>query len=318
MLNVNGDLDNRNKVAEGFKVTTHRVYLNFKAMGNDMFTMSLIFLLPTIIALSSVVIAPIKYNLGNIIAMSIMIVEIVTYGTVAGAFRRSTLNKNSNLTIGVRWIDNLATLITMIFVSMITLLYVLTIVTLFDVMGILIINSHWLKSRDLEYLVISAVNLWSYIYWSLLLGVITYSISYFFQGFFDSDMMFVTLGIFLFIGILIFGATLNSYFTIDNVYDPKGEEALATIKYIWTPMGDSMFIPSLFFPYYAPSQFMRINSELITNLTYDRSLLWTFFNSSNSKYFNESIWKWNILWFVPYMHIFFWWFVGFIYKDIIR
>ncbi len=300
------------------QITGKRVYLNFKAMVNDLLTTSLILLLPTIICLSGIVIAPVKYNLGIFIIQSILIIEVITYGTVAGAFRRSTLNKNSNLTIGIRWIDNLATLLTMMIVSIIALGYVLFIITLFDMMGILIIDLS-LRSSQLDYLVISSIDMFSLIYFSFLAGVITYSICYFFQGFFDSDIMFVTLGVILFVTVLIFGATINSYFSIRNSIDPRANDLDSSITYNKNVMtGQYMFIPSLMMPYYVPAQMMRISCEVMTNLNLDKYGVWTFFTKNNSQYLGAPIWKWNILWFVPYLHILFWWSSGFVYKNIIK
>lgn len=299
------------------QITMHRVYLNFKAMVNEFYTLALILLLPTIICLSTISFIVLKYSLGPLITSSIMIVEIITYGTIAGSFRRSTLNKNSNLTIGVRWIDNLATLITMILISIIVLCYVLALLTLFDLIGIMIVDASGSRSSSFDYLLLSAVNIPMIFYQSILVGIISYSFSYFFQGFFDSDMMFVTLGVLLFISIIIFGATMNNYFRLDDIMDPRNSGIDTYIKYNPDIMGNGLFIPSLFTPFYVPCQVMRVASQQMTRPEINNAIVWSWQSSSNGV-IGSNAWKWNILWFVPYFHILFWWIVGFMYKNIWR
>lgn len=300
------------------KLTFQRVALNFSSLFTTPLTLILLISIPTLYCLSATVIAPINYQIGCILASSVIIVSIVNYGTVAGSFRRSTLNKNSNLTIGIRWIDNLTTVITMIIAGLITLTYCLLILSLFDNMGILI-REHW-SGQDLSF---ARSISWSSIYYqSFLLILISYSISYLFQGFFDSDMMFFTMAIVIQLLLLILGATTNNFFRITSHRDGLFHSGYY-IKMKKTLLGSWSFVPSLLFPFYAPTQFMALSGDLLSHGDYDKSLVWEWIKPETYSGFwlskiSFDSWKFNVLYFVPYIHILFWWLTGFTYKEIKR
>ncbi len=300
-----------NKFTTTMSLTAKRIILNFKSFATNPLTAILLFLVPTLFCFSTVVIAPIRYDLGLILTSAIVLMELVTYGTVAGAFRRSTLNKNTNLTVGVRWIDNLATIGTMFIMGVIMVTYVLLLLSIFDVTGILLISFNE-RSSLYENAFITSISLSIIYYYAVVLTLITYSVSYFFQGFFDSDMMFFTLGLIIFIALMLLGATFNDYFYVSHI-DPKTSST--TIKYAdWSPYGEWMFGPSLLFPFYVPTQVIKLNGDFIVHPELEKSVVWSFLSSADAYNFGGDIWKWNIMWFVPYFHIFFWWTMGFTYK----
>lgn len=308
----NGTSSN-NKFVATVTLTWRRIMLNFKSFGTNVITLVLLFVIPTLFCLSSIIIAPVRYDFGMIIVSSIVLMELITYGTVAGAFRRSTLNKNSNLTIGVRWIDNLATIGTMFLMGLIMVTYVIGLLSTFDWMGILLIGINQ-RSNVFENSFLTSISLSIVYYYSIIVTLITYSVSYFFQGFFDSDMMFFTLGILIFVLLLLFGANFNNYFRVRE-HNPLIGDSYCYIKYDDTaPFGDSFFVPSLMFPFYAPTQIIKLNGDMLVYPECSKTILWTFLDSSDKEMFKGDIWKWNILWFVPYFHIGFWWTIGFTYK----
>lgn len=274
-----------------------RIYLNLKSITTNALTMILLFAIPTLFCSATIVFLPIKYNFEAIIVPSVMLISFITYGTIAGSFRRSTLNKNSNLTIAVRWVDNLATIGTMVILSLLVITFLLVVLTIFNLAGMMWITTTQ-KSNQFEFSFFFDLDLILIYYNVLLVSIISYSLSYLFQGFFDSDMMFFTLAIILFILFMLFGATINNYFWMNDsgVIEFSSNQSL---------YGENFYIPSLLFPFYAPSQVIRIQGDIMVNG--NPNSIWMFIDGANA-------WKWNIIWFVPYFHIVFWWVIGFAWK----
>ncbi len=298
-------------------LTSKRILLNLKSFATNPMTLILLFVVPTLFCLSTVVILSVGYNLGIIITSIIVLIELVTYGTVAGAFRRSTLNMNTNLTVGVRWIDNLATIGTMFIMGVVMLTYVLIVLTMLDAFGVMLFTPTT-RSSEYSYLFISVINVSIIYYYTIVLTLLTYSISYFFQGFFDSDMMFFTLGLLIFIILALFGATLNDYFHIVSLPPKEGDiRTIIEFKH-GAPLGDGGFIPSLLFPFYIPTQVIKMNGNIIVHPELDANVLWTWIDQGSEYYLDAAAWKWNIMWFFPYFNIVFWWVLGFLYKYFIK
>lgn len=285
---------------EAIHLTLRRVYLNLASLTTNILTLLLMFFIPTLFCLGTTVIAPFYPNFGYIITTTAMLSGFIVYGTVAGTFRRSTLNKNSDLTMGVKWIDNLTTIITMLIMAFIMVNYELILFTIFDSIHILILLDH----PDLQLWHDLSITL--VYYWMFITVIITYSISYFIQGFFDSDMFFFTVAVVFTIGMMILGATIFSYFAYKGQYKPKAEipGIEGTDNFNKYPF---MYWISLAFPFYTPSQMMRLQGDaLLRGL--DPTSIWCWAN------IDEHAWQFNILWFVPYGHIIIWWISGFIYK----
>lgn len=304
-------------------LTSHRVWLNIRSLITQPLTAILLFILPTLFCASGTVIAPVTYHLGMMISAVVAICSIVTYGTVAGSFRRSTLNVNSNLTIAVRWIDNLATLFTLLIMSMVMLTYVLSVFTLFDYLGILLVTtSRYSELHSVDFA--NSIDWISIYYNALLVSILTFSLCYLYQGFFDSDIMFYVLAVVVLILLMLLGSSINNYFYLSNrmYWDPMymGDGGTTIVFYDnVTPFGKSGYFISLLFPYYAPSQIMHLSGDAYRYSDFDSNVVWTFFdtmrhNSDMVEQSGISGWRWNILYFMPYIHIAFWWSIGFIYK----
>ncbi len=239
-----------------------------------------------------------------------MLSGFIIYGTVAGSFRRSTLNKNSDLTVGIRWVDNASTIITMIIMSVIMMLFITITLELFAWTGIMLVTLDGVRTSDRHIEILKHLDLINVVYQTFLTSIITYSLSYFVQGFFDSDMVFFTFAICLSILLIIFGGTVNSYFRIHKVsYFPVewGVEYEAD-----SLMGDAFFIPSLFFPYYSQSAMLKLNMmSVVFNGGESSHVLWHWTS------YNEG-WRYSLLWISPYVNILIWWALGFVYKNIIK
>ncbi len=293
------------------KLSTQRVYLNFKSMVINPLTMVLLILIPFLFCITTTLFAPARYQLGMIIGASIVLVSFVVYGSVAGSFRRSTLNSNLEMTASIKWTDNLATIGTMVIMTFLVLGFNIGLLIIFNKMGILLFGPEGYVNSKYTYNFLN-LNYFFIIYNSLLITVITYSIAYLIQGFFDSEMFFFTTAIVFLILLLIFGSTLNQYFIVNG---STGE--LLYNNYSIMPEG--FYIPSLLFPYYAPTQMLQVQGQLLTvHFDVNPKDVYNTFNpwswQNNIIDFNGGLicdWKWNILWFVPYFHILFWWFIGF-------
>lgn len=286
---------------KSIELTLKRVYLNLSSLTTNLLTFFLLFLVPTIFCLSTTVIAYFYYDFGLIITMTAMLSGFIVYGTVAGAFRRSTLNKNSELTIGVKWIDNITTIITMLIMAYVMIHYEILLFVIFNQFDILILNGGG------ELNLIGGLGWIHMYYWMFVTVIITYSISYFFQGFLDSDMLFFTIAVIFTIFIMILGATIFNYFYYtDTVHNPRLMDVEVEVRLEYLNEHYGMYWVSLFFPFYAPSQMMRLQGDALMHSLPTNSLwCWVM---------GEKGWTYNLLWFIPYFHIFTWWIAGFLYK----
>ncbi len=289
---------------EFMKLSLQRVLLNLKSLGTYPLVIFLGILIPTLFCLASTIILPIEYNFGLVIGIVSMLIGFVVYGTVAGSFRRSTLNKNTNLTVAVRWVDNLATLLTMIILTVIVATYAILFIIFLNETGGLLLRfgeSHEaIYSRDENVDFFKELGFANIYYNILLISVITYSMSYLFQGFFDSDIMFFSLALVMVLLFALFGSTLNNYFEFSG-----DTHNIEWATYLMMP--ESFYVPSLLFPFYVPSQFLRLQGDSILHDGNPKDI-WVWLNGV------EHAWRYNLMWFVPYIHIFGWWTLGFIYK----
>ncbi len=290
---------------EFIKLSMQRVWLNLKSLGTYPMVVFLGFLIPSLFCLASTIILPIDYNFGLIIGVITMLIGFIVYGTVAGSFRRSTLNKNTNLTVAVRWVDNFATLVTIILLGFILATYAMGLIMLLNNAGILLLRYGNAGEPHNVYSSQEDINLWKElgfinIYYNVfIISVITYSMSYLFQGFFDSDLMFFSLALIMTILFFLFGSTLNNYFEFS--YDDHVQWGTLLI------MPDWFYYPSLLFPFYVPAQLLRLQGDSILHNASPKHI-WDWLEGT--KY----AWRYNIMWFVPYVHIFGWWTLGFVYK----
>lgn len=308
---------NINTMKELIHLSLERVILNFKSVFSSIYLVFLIFLIPTLICTSTLILSPVIYSFGFIMTSTIMLSSFIIYGTVAGSFRRSTLNKNSDLTVSVRWVDNASTILTMIIMSIIMLFFVLFVLSIFNLTGWMMLTFED-KSSDRDFSVWLDLAISSVVYQVLLITIITYSLSYFIQGFFDSDMIFFTVAISMLILTLLFGAVLNSYFHIaDNPgeVDPRfmiDGNAILFGKY--STMPEWFFYPSLLFPYYSCAEILKLN--MYTSVTVESTKNVSLIVWSLTSY-NEP-WTYTLLWIIPYVNIALWWTAGFAYKSNIK
>ncbi len=297
---------------EFIKLSTNRVYLNFKSVFSNLLTAILLFVIPFLFCVSTLIIVPIGYFYGIIMTGSTMLSGFIIYGTVAGSFRRSTLNKNSNLTVGIRWVDNASTIITMVLMSITMMLFITITLEIFAWTGLMLVKLDGIRTSEEHIEILKHLDILNVVYQTVITSLITYSLSYFIQGFFDSDMVFFTFAICMSILLMIFGGTVNSYFNIGKVgpfYKPGDWVVIYKADSL---MGDAFYIPSLFFPYYSQSAMLKLN---MMSVVFDEGssahALWSWTS------YNQG-WRYSMLWISPYINILIWWAIGFVYKNIIK
>lgn len=242
-------------------------------------------------------------------------VGYVVYGSIAGSFRRSTLNNNANLTKAIKWTDNLATIMTMVILSFIVVAYVLLVIRVLEYSGLLLLE-FGVRSSSVHVKLFEVIGFVNIAYNILIISALVYSTSYLYQCFFDSEMMFFTLAIVMLIALLLFGGTVNNFF---GIYMDKEDGLEDTYVKVYTQKPTWLYVASQMFPFYAPTQMLKlqgdpirrvIDSGILDGSSVDSiegihaSVLWDW------KEWNNGGWMYNLLWLVPYAHIFAWWFLG--------
>ncbi len=297
------------------KLLVKQIILNFKSIISDRINIILLLFIPLLMTLIPMFFIPLAYSLGVVVTGTVMLISFIIYQKVSLSFKKSTLYSNNKLSSGNRWLMNLSTIATLLIVSYMLVIFLIIVLKIFSEMNILLWGyrkyptngNHW-DTFNLPFI---------YIYYQItLLTLITFSLSYFIEKFSNNANFYYILTIILFLLIVIFGGSFNNYFHeiekgIDGRYlpsfDPSGS--------IYPP---NIYIPSLFIPFFAPSQMITITGEM-TKINGDNLIVWTRYREfspwvwetkSMFSSMNGEIWKWNILWIVPYLHIIIWFLLG--------
>ncbi len=289
---------------DALKLVVKQNILNIKQVILNKMNIIFLSFIIVISLLIPMVFIPLSMAYPIIFLISLIPVNGSVFSTINFNLKKSTLNKNYNITKSNRWVFNISTILTMVLFSFVIFNFIYVILIILNQFGILlsawrqypdssIINS---KFNDLTNIGIYSLTLYTVI----IISLITFSISFFISHFISSQktyFMFILTSLIL---AIVFGGAFNDYF-----YLPWDVGAAFQNNPIFPKQ---IYWVTLIFPYGPSGQLLRNISRLsewryqldgfsTDYATYKGSLgVWRIITFSNTP-----IWNFTLV--MPYIQI---------------
>ena len=236
---------------------------------------------------------------------------LILMGSLLFTWKKSTLEKNRSLTSSNKIIYYAALAISVFVIGNVLSLLMLLFDHLFFELNMQI--SEWFSFEKVQNLNYGEVNILVLLYILQLNIVLSFSLSYFLSKVIPNiKSYYVFIFIFLLLG-LIFGGAFNSYFlvfqNIDrmNGFSNRLEGELVGGFFKPEGMPKEMFIPSLFYPFFAVSTFFQstFSTVIKDNVAIINRNFYPFLIS-----FKDGFYQWSLILITPYVFIFLFLMVG--------
>ncbi len=201
---------------DSLKLVVKQNILNIKqVILNKMNIMFLSFIV-IIALLIPMVFIPLSMAYPIVFLITLIPVNGSVFSTINFNLKKSTLNKNYNITKSNRWVFNISTILTMMLFSFIIFNLIYVFLIIFGQFGILL--SAWRQYPDSSvvngvYNDLIDIGIYSLTLYSvIIISLITFSISFFFSHFISSQktyFMFILTSLIL---TIVFGGSFNDYF----------------------------------------------------------------------------------------------------------
>ncbi len=201
---------------DSLKLVVKQNILNIKqVILNKMNIMFLSFIV-IIALLIPMVFIPLSMAYPVVFLITLIPVNGSVFSTINFNLKKSTLNKNYNITKSNRWVFNISTILTMMLFSFIIFNLIYVFLIIFGQFGILL--SAWRQYPDSSvvngvYNDLIDIGIYSLTLYSvIIISLITFSISFFFSHFISSQktyFMFILTSLIL---TIVFGGSFNDYF----------------------------------------------------------------------------------------------------------
>ncbi len=201
---------------DALKLVVKQNILNIKqVILNKMNIMFLSFIV-IIALLIPMVFIPLSMAYPIVFLITLIPVNGSVFSTINFNLKKSTLNKNYNITKSNRWVFNISTILTMMLFSFIIFNLIYVFLIIFGQFGILL--SAWRQYPDSSvvngvYNDLIDIGIYSLTLYSvIIISLITFSISFFFSHFISSQktyFMFILTSLIL---TIVFGGSFNDYF----------------------------------------------------------------------------------------------------------
>ncbi|NQX83534.1 MAG: hypothetical protein HRS50_02385 [Mycoplasmataceae bacterium] len=237
----------------------------------------------------------------------IILISGVVFGTCSFNWKNSTLHKNFNITGNNSFNFHISILVIMLIVGIISLFLMIGVLFVWDYLGLLLLT--WMTSGHKQIYNFKSFPYGEIIYVVILIILINFSISFALQYLIKNQKTYYVIVLCFLILEIIFGGGLNNYF---------GWYSVASNGQNYVQFSPSMFpalffIPSLFFPFYSPTQLFASLSQTfeIGRETWSGSDFSIFYllplNNDGMFHsridgFNTAI-CWNIIMILPYVYI---------------
>lgn len=303
---------------ESFKIMVKQTILNFKYYFNSKSQVVLSFL---ILFAWTLIMPTILFTLsdsyGIIVTMPISVILFILYSGMIGQYRNSTLYLNSKITKTNRWTFNFASLLTLIIIGY-SVFFVQTIILIIMAKLRILSNSlTFFTSNNNNIFIFSNMSLSWNLYWVFTTIIITFSISFGLYRFIEKPKtFFIFITTISFLGI-IFGGTFNDFFKIVFVKENAIEGDKYFLNFESSLFPKSMYLPSVLFPYYSPNEMLNISGRYMS-VNYENGAhlwwpapnynIWNWQHSSDYVFnnLNPQAWRFNLLYFLPYIHSVVW------------
>ncbi len=296
------------------KMIGKRIILDMRILMETKSFWVFLFLIPMLLMSIVLVFAPAKLSIQVVISWSVMIIGATSYAQISGNFRNSSLYFNSKMNKHDRWTTNLSNILVTVFWGFVALGIVIMYTEFFGIFDLILDDWVWgTPYRDMvfSFTVLPWETIVLIFYSSALISLITCAIGFASFRFFKSIKIYFNIILMLCVLALILGGIFNNYFaalyslTNDNTYVPSfsGNSGINIFP-------DYFYYPSLLFPYYAPMQHLAYTANNVDRYLWNPNenfVSWVWLTTENvwNGVVNsfEDIWKWNILWILPYIWI---------------
>ncbi len=300
---------------EAIKLTVKQIILQFKTLLKSPVQVLLILLIPFLITTTlPIFFFGVKDSYGVTVTLSISIVVFILYSHFVGEYRKSTLYKNLQSTKSNRWLFNASSFITIFLIGVFIFLFHLTLMFVYS-------KFNWLQASILNKInpdvnsirIILAPPIWTFYWVSTIIGI-SFSISFALYRVTDeAKTYYIVIIIIVLLGI-IFDGTFNNYFSSSGFYDGQYFDSLFFGGSTKSLFPDSFYGASILYPFYAPSQMIDVvGMRMFASKGTGISQFWylTFWKwQSAADYITMGLapnaWRWNLLYFLPYIHSIIW------------
>lgn len=297
-----------NKLLRILFLNTKSFLLNWKAAFQN-------FIFVVFCSLILILMVPMETGFGLMLSILIIYTSSSTFLRTYIKFKTTTIKNNLKIIGTKESIITISSLISTIIESLLVSFLFYLILFISSKLGILTTQLIDIGKPDPnDIYLLDFKNSFYFIYQIILITLITFSIYFMINRFNISEKLFMVIVVILFVFTFVSAGLLNNFFYISTVYLlPKFD----------TPTNHGLFIPSLFSPYFSVSQqlssFMRIKTLDVRNPDLVTPWIWLTkekLSSAGNSWMDQVPWRWNILFFVPYMHISFYFGLSFLINKI--
>ncbi len=309
------------------KLIIKQFLLNNKTIASRPMNLALLVSMSIMATLFCVLFIPVRESFSLMTTFTISSTSMIIFNFIYFNYKKSSLNSNSSLTKNNRYTFVVSTILTMALFAIFNYIIMLLLLQSEDFLGI--IKYDWIDNGpNSAYLRILSLPMLFILYEISLNILIVFSLSYLLTSFVKSQKTFFIYIVSLLLLIFLFSASFNNYFfqqyKIDGQFNPAFNYNNGTFYPTF------LFLPFVvILPFFSISQMLApIGQTILFKANGDQ--YWGWYNDytpwiwSSQELLNESgliidgavpsAWKWNILWFMPYIHIFSLFGVGVILK----
>ncbi len=295
---------------EAIKLTVKQIILQFKTLFGSPFQIGLLLFIPFIItSILPVFFFGVKDSYGITATLSISISVFIAYSYFVGEYRRSTLYKNLQTTKSNRWVFNTSSFISIFIIGILTYIFHFMLMFIYSNLNLIQISILTSMNDQLKISMFNIPFIWT-LYWVSITILVSFSIGFGVYRFVSSPRTYYIFIITIVLLAIVFGATFNNYF---QTFLSSGDCFLFNGPIVRAIFPKQMFMPSLFYPLYASSQMLNVSGVKTviwsgTNIPqFEAVIIWKW--QSATDYIGQPIndaWRWNILYFVPYIQCIAW------------
>ncbi len=314
-------------MVDNAKLIVKQIILNFKFLFSRAMNIVLL-LVPALLLTLTVptILFGMRYGYGYTIMTSLVASLFVAFNGIVYQYRNSTLYKEMKLTKNNKWLFNLGAFATLAILGYLVYIIISILLSMFGLFGLLTFEMTGSLPSGYSYAIWHMDYLWNF-YWVGMIILVSYSISFAISRVASSSQVFFIYALSIIIISIVFGGALNNYFQYDSTSQNSSGETiyLFMFKNSNSLFPKEMYIPSILYPFYSQSIMLNIAArESLIRFAEDGSIVvyspffknggqllsWhTKLNYEVNGWANDA-WRWNILYFMPYIQTTVWMAVG--------
>ncbi len=300
---------------ESIKLTVKQIILQFKTLLKSPIQVLLILLIPFLITTTlPIFFFGMKDSYGVTVTLSVSIVVFILYSYFVGEYRKSTLYKNLQSTKSNKWIFNLSSFVSIFIIGILVFFFHFALMFIYSKLNLLQVSILKKLNTDINEIQMFQLPFMWTVYWvSVIIGV-SFSISFaLYRVVKEAKTYYITIIIIVILGI-IFDSTFNNYFMTSAWSNGEVMDSLFFGGSVRALFPNSFYWPSIIYPFYAPSQMLTVagmktlvnKSDGLASMKYIAFWKWQVNSDYIAAGLNPNAWRWNLLYFLPYIHSSMW------------